>query len=313
MKNKLFKFIIASITFLISILFLRVFLDNNIMPTGYGKEFLIGMSQCNQAEPYRAQMNADIQQAALEYDNIKVVFTDAIQDNNKQIQDINNLMAMGLDLLIVSPNESEPLTNIITEVSETIPVIVLDRKVNTESYTLFIGSDNYLIGKKAGDFVVNTFGNETINILEISGLLGSAPTIDRSKGFTDAIADSTNIKIVETFTANWLRDDSEDKMTFFLENSDFRDKINIIYSHNDPMAFGAYKALNNLEMSVDFIIGIDGLTGETGGIELVNKGIIDLTFSYPTGGKEAIEYAMRILNNEDIKVKNIILEAEMIR
>lgn len=313
MKNKLFNIIL--IVFAISLITTLLFflLNSRVKPTGYGKEFLIGMSQCNQAEPYRAQMNEDIKNAALKYNNAKVVFTDARQDNNKQIQDIKNLMDMGIDLLIVSPNESAPLTAIISEVHKTTPVIVLDRKINTDDYTVFIGSDNYLIGQKAGEYVTSLYRNKKINVLEIAGLLGSTPAIERSQGFYDTISANENITIAKKITANWLRDTAEDKMLDFLSSDEFDNTIDVVYSHNDPMAYGAYKALTKMNIPIDYIIGIDGLAGETGGIELVKNGIIDLTFMYPTGGYEAIEYAIKILNKESILEKNIILDAKVIK
>ena len=273
-----------------------------------GVKYLIGMSQCNMGEPWRIQMDNDIMSAAEKYPDIKIIFTDAAQHNQKQIEDVKKLMQLGIDLLIISPNESEPLTPIISEVFKKIPVIVLDRKTSNDDYTLFIGADNRVIGESAGDFVKNILGTAGGNIVEIMGLPGSTPTIDRSEGFRKSVSANANIQIVGAITADWLRDAAEDRFKDFLaDNTGLR--IDVVYAHNDPMALGAYKAATSMGRASEMMfVGIDGLAGEEGGINMVKEGIIDITFVYPTGGEEAIEYAMRILKGEIIEEKQVVLD-----
>lgn len=273
-----------------------------------GVEFLIGMSQCNLGEPWRIQMNKELVSAASKYPDIKIIFTDAAQDNQKQIEDVRKLMRLGIDLLIISPNESEPLTPIVSEIYESIPVIVLDRKVNSDDYTLFIGADNRVIGQRAGEYVKDLLGETGGDIVEIMGLPGSKPTVERSEGFRESIASNPNIRIDEYLVANWLRDSAEDLFANYLHNNPTR-KIDVVYSHNDPMALGAYRAALHLGRATDMVfIGIDGLKGEEGGITLVKNGILDITFIYPTGGEQAIESARDLLNGKKIQNKQIILD-----
>jgi ABC-type sugar transport system substrate-binding protein len=269
--------------------------------------YLIGMSQCNLGEPWRIKMNEDLIARAQEYPEIRLVLTDAAQDNQKQIEDVKWLMDLGIDLLIISPNESEPLTPIISEAYQKIPVIVLDRKVNSDDYTLFIGADNRVIGMRAGEYVKNLLGPAGGHVVEIMGLPGSKPTVERSEGFRDSLSDRDNIRIVEEITANWLRDPAEDSFFAYLQTHK-SEKIDVVYSHNDPMALGAYRAAQKAHRTDMVFIGIDGLIGEEGGINLVKEGVLDITFIYPTGGAEAIECALQLLRRQTFSQKEIILD-----
>lgn len=271
----------------------------------YGVEYLIGVSQCNLAEPYRAKMNFDISQAAQNHPNLKVIFTDAAQSNEKQISDIQYLMDMGIDLLIVSPNESEPLTDAIAQAYQEVPVIVLDRELSGNDFTLFIGADNYVIGQQCAKNIIAALGETGGNLIEITGLVGSTPTVLRSNGFYDEIARHPAYQVVASISGNWLRDEAYDELSAWCrDNPDIR--IDAIYSHNDPMALGARWVMDNCGQK-PIIVGIDGLPGEGNGIELVQQGIIDATCVYPTCGAEAIEYALKILNGEQIEEKHITL------
>lgn len=271
-----------------------------------GVQYLIGMSQCNLGEPWRIKMNEEIKAQAQKHPEIRLVFTDAAQDNQKQIDDVRKLMELGIDLLIISPNESEPLAQIVSETHKKIPVIVLDRKVNSEDYTLFIGADNKLIGERAGEYVKEHLGPQGGTVVEIMGLPGSKPTLERSQGFRESIARQPNIQIVQEITANWLRDPAEDRFRAFLSQNP-RQVIDVVYAHNDPMALGAYRAATAMKRTGISFIGIDGLVGEEGGINMVKAGVLDITFIYPTGGVEAIEYALEILRRKPPPGKTISL------
>jgi ABC-type sugar transport system substrate-binding protein len=270
---------------------------------GYEMDYVIGVSQCNLGEPWRIKMNEDIINEASKYDNIQLVLLDAAQNNDKQIEDIQTLLKLGVDLMIISPNEAEPLTKAVNEANDQVPVILLDRNISNDGYTLFIGADNYTIGEQIGHYIIEQSKDQKVTILEIKGLAGSAPTVARSEGFYNAIAPYNNLKIVKSIEADWLRDKAENELS-----NDLLLNVDYIYAHNDPMALGAYYAYQK-EKSLPVFIGIDGLGGAEGGLSLVKKGILDSTFTYPTGGQEAIEYALKILNKETIEEKNIPLNS----
>lgn len=305
------KYKLPLLLFVVILLLYSLFYYKKVPNNPYEVKYLIGVSQSNLGEPWRIKMNNEIMAEAKKHEGLQVIYTDASQDNQKQVEDIESLVAMGIDLLIVSPNESEPLTEIISKTYQKIPVIVLDRSINSPDYTLFIGADNHLIGQKAGEYVVSHLTQSDIKILEVKGLLGSTPAVERSNGFHLAIDAHPRIEVVETVTANWLRDVAEDLLAERIE-ADTLPAFDVVYAHNDPMAYGAYKALVKHGYTDKKYIGIDALTGSEGGVTLVEKGILDCTFTYPTGGKEAILYAIDILNNIYPSQKEIILDSEII-
>jgi simple sugar transport system substrate-binding protein/ribose transport system substrate-binding protein len=269
-------------------------------------KYLIGVSQANLGEPWRVSMNREIQEEAAKHKEVRVIFTDATQDSKKQIRDVEKLIKQGIDLLIISPNEAKPLTPIVQTAYRKIPVIVLDREIESNDYTMFIGADNRLIGHKAGQFVDQLLGLKGGNVLEIEGLIDSTPATDRSKGFREAVASNGNIHIIATLTADWLRDKSEDMMKKELPKWP---NIDVVFAHNDPMALGAYNAAKALGRNGIQFVGIDGLSGQWGGLELVRQKITQATFIYPTGGKEAIHSALNILNHDANLPKRVTLNS----
>lgn len=263
-----------------------------------GDQKLIGFSQANLGEPWRVAMNAEIAAAAAQHPELKVVYADAQQDNARQVADVESFLRQKVDLLIISPNEAKPLTPVVKRAFESgIPVIVLDREIEGDSYTTFIGADNRAIGKAAGDFVAELLGG-TGRVVEIKGLPGSTPARDRSDGFREAIAAHPGISIIHDPVANWLREEAMSQMESALSA---HDRIDLVYAHNDPMAVGAWLAARakGREGEMKFV-GIDGLPGLDGGRQAVTDGKLAATFVYPTGGREAIDIAVKILRGDSV-------------
>jgi len=243
-------------------------------------------------------MNAEIAEAAKAHPDLEVVYADAQQDNAKQVADVENFLRQKIDLLIISPNEAKPLTPIVKRAfEEKIPVIVLDREIEGDTYTTFIGADNRAIGKAAGEFVAKVLNGKG-DIVEIKGLPGSTPARDRSEGFHEAIAAFPDIHVVHDPVANWLREEAMAQMEAALAA---HPKIDLVYAHNDPMAMGAYLAAKAKGRDGEMkFVGIDGLPGLDGGKQAVQDGKLAATFVYPTGGKEAIDIAVKILAGEPV-------------
>jgi simple sugar transport system substrate-binding protein len=272
-------------------------------------EYVIGVSLANLTEPWRINMQDEIMAEASRHSNLRVVFTDAADSSNRQIQDVHTLLASGIDLLIMSPNDSEALSPVITEAYHRIPVILLDRSVIGFDYTLFIGPDNRLIGKQAGQYVTEMLGAKGGKIVEIMGRSGSPPVLDRSVGFREAISNRHDIAIVDTIVADWLRDKAEDEMTAWLKNNG---PVDVIFGQNDAMADGARRAAMKLGIKGIRVVGIDGLPGLNGGLEMVRRRALSATFTCPTGGKEAVIYAMDILHHEEGIPKKMILRTSLV-
>ncbi len=268
------------------------------------KKWVIGMSQCNLGEPWRVQMNEDIRQAASQHaDEIEVIFKDAQNKTEVQQAQVREFIQMGVDLLIISPKEARPLTQPVAEAYQKgIPVIVLDRKVEGDQYTCFIGADNVKIGREAGKYLVKLLGGKG-KVVELKGLMTSTPGQERHKGFMEGIAGS-QIEIIFDADCQWLEPIAQREMQSALARFP---QIDAVYAHNDPSAHGAYLAARQegkgREKTIKFI-GIDALPHE--GVRYVKEGILTATFEYPTGGKEAIETALKILKGEQVP-KNITL------
>jgi len=275
------------------------------------KTYTIGMSQCNLGEPWRVAMNAQIAAEAKNYPMFNVVYADAAQDNSKQIADIQNFIQMGVDLLICSPNEDVPLTDVVKQAYDSgIPVILLDRKIVGDSYTQFIGADNKLIGQECGKYVAETLLPNGGNICEIKGLEGTSAGADRDEGFRAGIAENPKCVIIAAQNADWLR---EKAITVAQDMLQTNDQIDLFFGLNDPMAEGAYIAAQNLGREKDIMfVGVDGLPTPDGGIQSVIDGRLNLTMIYPTGGKEAVDNAYALLVEGQALDKNVTLGTQAV-
>jgi len=276
---------------------------NATMPSKTG--YTIGMSQCNLGEPWRVEMNARIKAAADKHSNLKVIFKDAQNDTLKQRAHVEELVSAGVNLIIISPKEAQPLTEPVAKaVDAGIPVIVLDRRLIGDKYTCFIGADNKKIGRAAGEWIVKKLGGKG-KVVELKGLMTSTPAQDRNSGFRDGIAGS-GIEVIFEADMKWLEPEARKEMESALSRFS---KIDLVYAHNDPGAHGAYLAAKAAGREKDMLfVGIDGLPQE--GVAYVKQGILSATFEYPTGGEEAIDTALKILGGEKVP-KEIVLGSRL--
>jgi ribose transport system substrate-binding protein len=269
------------------------------------------MSQANNAEPWRAAMNAQIAAAAARYPQLEVRFSDAAQSNATQVADVERFIQDKVNLLIISPNEATPLTNVVARAfDQGIPVIVLDRKVNGDKFTIWIGADNKLIGRRAGAYAAQWCkdnGRAPCQVIELRGLEGSTPATERGDGFREGIATNSDVKIIASQNADWLGDKAILLAEAMLK---VNPQVDVVYAHNDPMGEGALKAFTSLgrDPAATLVIGIDALPTPDGGIKSVIDGHLDVTYVYPTGGAEAIDWAVKILEQQAQPPKEVILD-----
>ena len=263
--------------------------------------FVIGMSQCNLGEPWREQMDADIRAAAAEHDNVKVIFRDAQNDTLRQRAHIEEFVSQGVDVLIASPKEAAPLTEPIAKAYDAgIPVIILDRAVLGDKYTVFIGANNVQIGEAAGKWLKEALGG-TGKVVELKGLMTSVPGGDRHNGFRQGI-EGSDIEVVFEADMQWLEPNARKEMESALA---VLDDIDAVYAHNDPGAHGAYLAAAAVGREKEMIfVGIDALPHE--GQAYVKQGILAACFEYPTGGREAIDTALKLLAGESVSKKIVL-------
>lgn len=268
---------------------------------GEHAKYTIGMSQCNLGEPWRMEMNAQIKAAADKHPDIKVIFKDAQNDTLKQRAHVEEFVSAGVNLIIISPKEAAPLTEPVAKAMDAgIPVIILDRRLLGDKFTCFIGADNKKIGHAAGEWMVKKLAEKTkpgekAKVVELKGLMTSTPGQDRNSGFREAIA-GKDIDIIFEADMKWLEPDARKEMESALSRFNH---IDCVYAHNDPGAHGAYLAAQAAGREKEMMfVGIDALPQE--GVVYVQQGVLDATFQYPTGGAEAVETALKILNKETV-------------
>jgi simple sugar transport system substrate-binding protein len=267
------------------------------------------VSQANTTEPWRLSVDADIQKEAATFPGLRVVVTDAADSVLKQQQDLDRLLGLGCDLLIVSPADAAGMKSAIDKAYHQVPVIVIDRAIEGYNYTLYLGPDNQRIGREAGKYVASLLGRKGGRVLEVLGRHDSPPSLDRSRGFHEGLVDRPDIVTWNRVEADWLQDKAEDVLTpFFAENN----RVDVVFAQNDAMAYGAWLAARKAGREQLPIIGIDGLPGPDGGLSLVQRGVFAATFNVPTGGKEAVDYAVDILNKVEGIPKKIILRTSIV-
>lgn len=272
-------------------------------------KYVLGVSQANTTEPWRLSVIADIQKEAATFPGLRVVVTDASDSVLKQSQDLDRLLGLGCDLIIVSPADAAGLRPAVDRAYQKVPVIVIDRAVEGYNYSLYLGPDNRRIGREAGHYVASLLGKKGGRVLEVLGRHDSPPSLDRSLGFRDGLADQPNIVTWKRVEADWLQDKAEDVLTPVFAS---RERVDVVFAQNDAMATGAWLAAKKAHRDGIPILGIDGLPGPDGGLSLVQKGVFAATFNVPTGGKEAVDYALDILNKVEGIPKKIILRTSIV-
>jgi ribose transport system substrate-binding protein len=274
------------------------------------KKYRFGFSQVTTLEPWRVQFNKDMKAEALKHPEIELVVADASDRTDKQVADMDNFIAQKMDVIFISPKESAGLTGVVEKATKAgIPVFVLDRNVNGDSFTQYIGGDNVAIGRAAGKYIVKTLGGEGKargNLIEIWGNQGVQAAHDRHDGVFESVGKEPGIKLLnERVDIDWKQDKAYEYMKTMLRRFP---KIDVVYAQNDPMAYGAYLAAKDLgrEKQIKFI-GADALPQE--GATWVMNGEMAATFLYPTPGAEGIRQALKMLSGEKIP-KKVILDTE---
>lgn len=264
--------------------------------SGKQKRHVIGLSQCMLDDAWREAMINDMRIEASNYDDVEIIIKDAQNNNETQIQQIRDLIRQKVDVLIISPYQSEPITAVAEEAYRAgIPTIITDRKVNTDQYTSFVGANNYEIGLAAGNYAAHYLPPNAI-ILEIWGLTQTSPAQERHKGFVDALREREDLSF-RKIEGQWLVDTARME----LRKLEHPEQIDFVYAHNDMMAIAAreyFMAWDSIRGRDLRIIGVDAVAGA--GLEAVEDGRINASFLYPTGGEQVIHTAMRIIQGEPV-------------
>ena len=267
------------------------------------RKYVIGVSQCSE-DTWRDKLNDELKMGEYLNDSLIVKLASSNDDNVLQNKQVNQFIDEGVDLLIVSPNQLSAISKAVERAYDKgIPVILYDRKTNSDKYTAFIGCDNYTIGKSMGTFIAQQLQGKG-RIVEISGLEGSSPALERHRGFMDAIKPYPGLQVVASEGGNWKEEGGIRAMKRILKQTQ---DFDYVFAHNDCLAWGAYVAARQMRVKRNYkYTGVDGLATEGGGLELVRDGIFEASYLYPTKGDEVIALAMKILKHQPYERDNYL-------
>ena len=267
------------------------------------RKYVIGVSQCSE-DTWRDKLNDELKMGEYLNDSLIVKLASSNDDNMLQNKQVNQFIDEGVDLLIVSPNQLSAISKSVERAYDKgIPVILYDRKTNSDKYTAFIGCDNYTIGKSMGTFIAQQLQGKG-RIVEISGLEGSSPALERHRGFMDAIKPYPGLQVVASEGGNWKEEGGIQAMKRILKQTQ---DFDYVFAHNDCLAWGAYVAARQMKVKRNYkYTGVDGMATEGGGLELVRDGIFEASYLYPTKGDEVIALAMKILKHQPYERDNYL-------
>lgn len=272
------------------------------------KTYVIGVSQCSE-DSWRMKLNDELRDATYLHDNVELHVVSADDNDKHQIRQINAFMKENVDLLIVSPNQMNTVTPAIDRAYDSgIPVVLFDRKTDSGKYTAFVGADNEKIGRTIGEYIATRLGGKG-TVVEIRGLEGSSPAIERHKGFVSAIRKYPGIRLLASESGTWLQQSGDSVAAKMFARGIVPDYV---FGQNDRMAHGAWLAARRcgLEGRIRFV-GIDALPGEGGGIELVRDGVLDASYIYPTRGDIVMQQALCILEGRPYE-RDLYMKAALV-
>ena len=278
--------------------------------------YVIGVSQCSE-DIWRDKQNAELRMGAYLQGDVELRFATAYDSDERQVQQIDSLVATGIDLLIVAPNQVQTISPAIDRVyDKDIPVIVFERKTNSQKYTAFISADNYEMGRVMGEYIASQLEGKG-RVMEIMGLEGSSPAIERHNGFVDALKNYPGINVVATLQGDWTEESAYGATKQWLsqeQTANTHKSIDFVFGQNDRMAMGARRAFQESQKLTansqqPFYCGIDGLPGEDGGIRLVRDSILNASYIYPTHGDKIIELAIDILEDKPYEKETMMMSA----
>ena len=271
-------------------------------------KYIIGVSQCSE-DIWRNWQNAEMKMEANFHEGVELRFTAANDDSELQSKQIDSLVASGINLLIVAPNQLSTVSPAIDRAYDKgIPVIVFERKTDSQKYTAFVSADNYEMGRLMGEYVVSRLNGKG-QVMEILGLKGSSPAFERHKGFVDALK-NTDVKVVAAIQGDWTEPTAYETVKSWKGDMGC---IDLVFAHNDRSAMGARKAFRERGAKLPLFCGIDGLPGPDGGIQQVRDSLLEASYIYPTRGDQLLLLALDILDGKTYQKETMLTSALVTR
>jgi len=266
---------------------------------------LVGYSQLGSESAFRLRNSQDMQEAAKRH-GVSLMFENANQKQEKQIEAIRSFIAYQVDVITVAPNVETGWDNVLTEAKNAgIPVVLVDRMVTTQDdslYACYIGSNFAKQGEAAGEYLIrkaDDLGCSRMNVVEISGTLGSTPMIERQSGFADAISGDPRFTMLESVSGDFLLSKGRECMEYLLKK--FGGEIDVLYSHNDSMTLGAIEVIESAGLIPGKDIIIITVDGEQAAIDLLKAGKVNCVIECtPYLGDLVMDAAKRLAAGETV-------------
>ena len=284
------------------------------VPTAFAaKPLVIGFSQVGAESEWRTANTQSIKDSA-KAAGVTLKFADAQQRQENQIKAIRSFIAQRVDVIAFSPVVETGWDTVLREAQRAkIPVILTDRAVNVSDpslYVTFIGSDFVEEGRRAGQWLLERMKktpDATINIVELQGTVGSAPALDRKKGFAEVIAANPKLKIIRSQTGDFTRAKGKEVMEAFLKAEG--KKINVLYAHNDDMAIGAIQAIEEAGLKPGKDILIVSIDGVRGAFEAMIAGKLNVTVECnPLFGPQLMQLARDVADKKPVPKRTVVKE-----
>ncbi|GIE55301.1 ABC transporter substrate-binding protein [Actinoplanes octamycinicus] len=266
-------------------------------------KLVMGFSQVGAESGWRTANTKSIQESAAQ-EGIELKFSDAQGKQEKQIEAIRGFITQKVDVIAFSPVVTSGWDSVLKDAKDAgIPVILTDRAVDSQDkslYKTFLGSDFIKEGKEAGDWLVKQNEGKTapVNVVELQGTVGSAPAIDRQKGFAEAIKANPNIKIVKSQSGNFTRAEGKTVMQSILQSTP---DIDVLYAHNDDMGLGAIEAITAAGKVPGKDIQIITVDAVKDGMTALSEGKINFIVECsPLLGPQLMDLAKKVKNKEEV-------------
>ncbi|MDA3821134.1 MAG: substrate-binding domain-containing protein [Bacteroidales bacterium] len=290
--------------FLLMSLFLLV-IANFMFSAGQKEDdgnFVIGLSQESLDHPMMIAQRAQVMDAAAVYPDVTVIATDGQGSVVKQVAGIEDMLAQGIDLLMVQASKAEGLRQMLTRVHEMgIPFMFVGKSILGTEATTLVSVNDREIGKEIGKYVVEKLtekkGSAKGNVVVLEGITGDQTSIERTGGFRDVIDQYPEIKVISQQPADYRRPQAYTVMQNILQ-ANGPGTIDVVMAANGDMAIGASQAVKELNrLSEMMITGLDGMQME---IDAINAGDMTATWTFNPSGKEGLDLAVKILMGETV-------------
>jgi ABC-type sugar transport system substrate-binding protein len=267
------------------------------------KKLVVGFAQVGAESGWRTANTESIKSEAAKR-GVDLRFSDAQQKEENQIKAIRSFIAQGVDVIAFSPVVETGFEPVLQEAKKAgIPVVLSDRAVKVSDDTLykcFIGSDFIEEGRRAANAVAKLTGGKA-NVAELVGTVGSAPAIDRKKGFEEVIKEKyPDIKIIMSQSGDFTRAKGKEVMEAFLKSPNAKE-INVLFAHNDDMALGAIQAMEEAGIKPGQDIKIVSIDGVRGAFEAMKDGKLNVTVECnPLLGPQLFDLIEKVANKQEV-------------